>query len=90
MIKKLSEHTILDIFKSKAIKDNRVFQIDKCSFCNYRLGYFWKDNQIYFDAGCYCIGEKLIEARSESELLKFIKANIDHINECFEENGYLS
>jgi len=73
-----------EIIRNKWKDNNKKFVIHHCSQCEYACGYFWVDNQLYFDAGCFCLLEKeKPRLCSDDELIKWIKDNQEVIDQIF-------
>lgn len=65
---------------------DKKFVTHTCSQCEYPCGWFWKNEALYYDAGCFCLVEKEEpEKRSPEELKKFIQDNPEVIEQNFEE-----
>jgi len=57
----------------EAIKRHGFFETGRCSICDYPLGYFVKDDKLYFDSGCNCIkGEPVYKEVSFSDLERYL------------------
>jgi len=80
------DRQIYFIILNKWKNDNKKFIIHHCSQCEYACGFFWVNNQLYFDSGCFCLVEKeKPRLCSDDELLKFIRENPETIEKIFEE-----
>lgn len=47
-----------------------------CSLCGYPCGYLYISNHLYYDSGCDCTDEKIMETRDEKELEDWIIKNL--------------
>jgi len=70
------------------IKDhwaNKKFVIHNCSICEYPCGFIFREGLIFYDSGCYCIDEKMVEERNDEFFLHYLRKNPDVIEKAFEE-----
>ncbi len=50
--------------------------IRDCSMCGYELAYIWRDNELFYDAGCHCTGMRGgLESRDIRSLHEFLTMN---------------
>ena len=74
-----------EIIKNHFKSNNKKVVIHHCSQCEYPCGFYWIDNQLYFDSGCFCLEVKeKPQIRNDDDLKKFVKENPDWVKETFE------
>ena len=66
---------MIDIEEIKKAMNERKLLINRCRFCDYPCGYFFKGKQLFYDSGCNCVGLRMVEKREESELIEILEVN---------------
>jgi hypothetical protein len=80
------ERQTYEIIRNQWKDCNKKFVIHHCSQCEYPCGYFWENNQLLFDAGCFCLLEKeKPRICSDDELMDWIKDNGAIVEKIFAE-----
>lgn len=49
-----------EYFKKRAKElKKRFWTVNICSFCKYKCGYIFQDDEVYYNFGCSCVIEKI-------------------------------
>ena len=74
-MKTISALTAFEIIKEFTQRKDLKLHVSDCSMCKYPVGFVWREGNLFYDAGCDCLREPLLEPRTDADLLKFIQDN---------------
>lgn len=84
------EKTSEDFKTAVAKKNIQFWPIHNCSICEYPCGYVFKDDQVFYDNGCYCTYGQNLNPQDWGDVARQynMQTNLLHIEEMNKFFGF--
>lgn len=82
----LSPRKIFNIIKFHCKQSNERYVIHNCSQCEYPCCFYWENEQLMFDGGCWCLVEKVPpKPMNDDEFISYIRKNPEIVERKLKE-----
>lgn len=86
----MREKTILEQIKTYCRETNDKFIFSYCYRCSYAVGYIWNHGKLFYDSGCGCLSDRIVQHQKDHEAEKLIKSHLAMFIQVLKEHKIYS